>query len=494
MVNRHVFASLIFLASLLSVGADDSSPQWPQFRGKNSSGVVEGGLAPIEFGPGNGELWSVDVGPGHSSPCIAGSSLFLTTFDKDRSELGVVCLSTEDGATRWHKALSAPKLETGHPSFNPASSSPATDGQRVVAYFGSYGLVCFDFEGELLWEIRMPLTKSYAGNATSPAIVGDKVILYRGNHVDHFLLAVDKETGDEVWRVDQDEPFHSELACTACPIVDGEKLVVHSARSVQAFDLASGKQLWVLKCATTATSTPVIVGRKVIVNAWNKMGEPALRPEFPTFDQLAADNDRNGDGTIGRGELPKMMIFHRPDGAEAPQNGAPVTFRWVDRDKNGEIDRGEWEQKLEEIERFRKGYQTHGMLAIDLASEGVIDPESIETLEEQGIPEVPSPVAHGNLVYAVKNGGILTTVDLEQGGRVSRVRTKGTGTHYASPIIVGDKLYCTAGDGTISVLSLDRRPKVLAVNKMQDNVYATPAFADGKLFVRTHHRLYAFGL
>ena len=96
------------------------------------------------------------------------------------------------------KIVEVEKIESGHPSFNPASSSPATDGERVVAYFGSYGVLCFDMDGEKLWEIKMPLTQSYAGNATSPAIYGDSVILYRGNHVDHFLIAVDKHTGKDL--------------------------------------------------------------------------------------------------------------------------------------------------------------------------------------------------------------------------------------------------------------------------------------------------------
>ena len=78
--------------------------------------------------------------------------------------------------------------------------------------------------------------------------------------------------------------------------------------------------------------------------------------------------------------------------------------------------------------------------------------------------------------------------------QIYRTRTKGTGTHYASPIVCNGKLYSTAGDGKISVLTLGRRPRVLAVNDMQDQTYATPAIVDGVLYVRTHHRLYAFGL
>ena len=363
---------------------------WPQFRGMNSAGIAERAV-PVEFGPGKNELWSVPLQSGHSSPCVVGDRIFVTTFDRQNKRLSVVCLDRKTGAVNWTRDVAVEKIETGHPSFNPASSSPASDGSHVVAYFGSFGLICFDVDGEKLWDIKMPVAKSYAGNATSPIITGDKVILYRGNHVDHFLLAVDKTTGDEIWNVPQPEPFHSELACTAVPIVVGDKLIVHSARSVQAVDLASGEQVWVAKCATTATSTPVVDDSHVYVAAWNKLGEPALRPELPSFDELVAEHDKDGDGLIDRNEFPRLMIFHRPDGAEAPQNGAPIWFGRTDQDKNQSIDEKEWRKTVQGVERFRAGYQSHGMLALPLGHSGLLGADNIRTLETQSIPG--SPVA-----------------------------------------------------------------------------------------------------
>jgi len=466
--------------------------EWPQFRGPNSTGVVDGPAPPVEFGPGKNELWHVDVGSGHSSPCIAGDSLYVTSFEKEKNEVAVVCVDRTKGRVRWRKPIRVDKLEKGHPSFNPASSSPATDGERVVAYFGSYGLVCFDAKGEKLWEIRMPLAKSFGGNAASPAIFGDRVILYRGNYVDHYLLAVDKKTGKELWKVPQGEPFSGEMACTACPILAGGKLIVHTARSVQAFDIGTGERLWVTKCATTATSTPLVSGKEVLVAAWNKMGEPALRPTFPTFEQLVEKNDKDGDKTISRDEFPRLWIFHRPDGQEAPMNGGTIGFGWADKNKNQEIETDEWASRIRDLEKFRAGYDNHGMLAIPLDSEGVVGKEKVRVLEKQGIPEVPSPLCDGKYIYFVKNGGVLTVLELASGKRLTRVRTGGRGTHYASPLIAGGKIYTVAGSGRISVLSKGAKPEVLAKNDMPDPVYATPAVVDGTLYVRTHQALYAF--
>ena len=484
----------IALVLTLTFTSDNLRADWPQFRGPNSSGVSVGPAIPADFGPGKNELWSVSVQAGHSSPVISGDSIFLTTFDRQTSQVSVVCLERQTGKTRWQRTVHRGRMEKGHPSFNPASSTPATDGQRVVAYFGSFGLVCFDKAGKKLWDIKMPVTKSFGGNATSPAIVGDRVILYRGNYVDHFLLAVDKQTGKQLWKVKQDEPINGEMACTACPIVAGDKLITHTARSLQAIDIASGKQVWVVKANTTATSTPVLAENDVIVAAWNKMGEPALRPAFPTFEALVSKHDKDGDKLISRDEFPKLWIFHRPDGAEAPMNGGTVRFERVDRNRDREIAAGEWSSQVRDLDKYRARYASHGLLAVPLASKGLVASEKVRTLETQGIPEVPSPLYHDGYIYFVKNGGVVTCLELETGKRIYRMRAKGTGTYYASPIIADGKLFTTSGAGRISVLSLGPKPKTLAANDMGEDVYATPAISDGVLYVRTHKRLFAFGL
>jgi hypothetical protein len=312
--------------------AQECRADWPQFRGLNSAGIGTG-FPPLEFSTDHNHRWKVDVGAGHSSPCIVGPHLFVTSYDETQKTLAVICLKKTSGKLVWKNEIQVKQFEKGHPSFNPASSTPTSDGKRVVAYFGSYGLVCYDVTGKLAWEIKMPMTKSFGGNATSPAIVGNRVILYRGNYVDHFLLAVNKRTGEEEWRVVQEEEFTGEMACTACPIVAGDQVIIHSARSIQAYQLNDGGKAWEMKCATTGTSTPVLVGEEVLVAAWNKMGEPSLRPEFPSFEKLLVEHDANGDSFIGRGEFPELWIFHRPDGMEAPMNGAKIRFDRADQTK-----------------------------------------------------------------------------------------------------------------------------------------------------------------
>ncbi len=124
--------------------------------------------------------------------------------------------------------------------------------------------------------------------------------------------------------------------------------------------------------------------------------------------------------------------------------------------------------------------------------EGQIDPERIRYLARDGIPEVPSPLHYDSKIYFVKNGGILTCIDFRTGERLSRMRTGGRGTHYASPIIQGDLLFSSAGGGTISVIRLADKPKVIATNQLESPVIAASAIVEGIRYIRTRDKLCTF--
>ena len=112
------------------------------------------------------------------------------------------------GEHLWSTPFHVEALEKGHPSFNPASSSPCCDAENAIAYFGSYGLVCLDHEGKLIWEQRLPTAKSFGGNATSPMLHEDRVILYRGNYVDHYIVCFDKKFWERIMESTTDREIH----------------------------------------------------------------------------------------------------------------------------------------------------------------------------------------------------------------------------------------------------------------------------------------------
>src|SRR5215468_7877587 len=166
-----------FVTSGLSA---DQSLVWPRFRGPNGSGVAEGAKPPVEFGPEKNLKWKVSAPSGLSSPIIAGDKLVITAFDGEK--LYTIAYNRVDGKEAWRAQAPAKKLEAFHKTEgSPAASTPATDGQRIVSYFGSCGLVCYDLKGKELWKFEMPpaVTAGDFGSGVSPIVAEGVVVLVR---------------------------------------------------------------------------------------------------------------------------------------------------------------------------------------------------------------------------------------------------------------------------------------------------------------------------
>src|SRR5262245_30680699 len=124
---------------------------WPQFRGPNSSGIGEG-RAPIQFGLTHNAVWKTAVGSGLSSPIVWEGRIFLTGFDRTNKAFATLCIDRRTGKILWRRSVTAEQVEEVHELSSHAASTPATDGERVYVYFGSYGLVCYDLDGNRKWE------------------------------------------------------------------------------------------------------------------------------------------------------------------------------------------------------------------------------------------------------------------------------------------------------------------------------------------------------
>src|SRR5438270_6226367 len=157
-VMALVTAGMVVAAA---VGADQPL-SWPQFRGPGGSGIAEGQKPPVEFGPEKNLRWKVTVPSGLSSPIVAGENLVLTAFENGK--LYTIAYRRADGTEAWRREAPAKQIEPYHKQEgSPAASTPATDGERIVSYFGSCGLLCYDLAGKELWKYEMP-PASISGN------------------------------------------------------------------------------------------------------------------------------------------------------------------------------------------------------------------------------------------------------------------------------------------------------------------------------------------
>lgn len=259
-------ALLLLACSTLFAAAAD----WPRWRGPNHDGMARGDV-PTEWSGTKNVAWRVPIpGRGHSSPVIWGDKIFLTTAVPTRDvspeasrasargpgggagagiehKFVVLALDRKSGKTLWeHVATVATPHEGYHMRYGSfASNTPITDGERLYAFFGSRGLYCYDLNGKLLWEKKFPPMRMRLGfgEGVAPVIDGNKLFLKFDQEEDSYLLALDKVTGKELWRVERDEPssWSEPLVVTH----QGRKqLVVSASNKVRSYDPDTGKLIW----------------------------------------------------------------------------------------------------------------------------------------------------------------------------------------------------------------------------------------------------------
>ncbi|UCE41351.1 MAG: PQQ-binding-like beta-propeller repeat protein [Candidatus Aminicenantes bacterium] len=258
---------------LQAQSASDIEKYWHQWRGPFMTGVSPDGDPPVEWGETKNVKWKIAIpGKGHSTPIIWGDKIFILTAvetDKEGQALDqssepqhgrgmpltrttkihrfvVMAVNRDDGRILWQKTVKEEMPQEGTHEFGSwASHSPVTDGEHVYAYFGSRGLYCLDFEGQIKWERDFgQLSKRMNfGEGSSPALFGDKIIITWDHEGQSFIVALDKKTGKDIWKVDRDEG--TSWATPYVVEVNGKPQVIASAtKLIRSYDLETGEQIW----------------------------------------------------------------------------------------------------------------------------------------------------------------------------------------------------------------------------------------------------------
>jgi outer membrane protein assembly factor BamB len=301
------------------------SQNWPQFRGPSASGISEGKPAPDKWNAETGDnlLWKTPIpGLAHASPVVWGDRVFITTAvssiakpffrpglygdvdsdtDVSKHTWKVYCLDKKSGAILWERIATEgiPKTKRHIKStFN--SSSPATDGRYVVAFFGSEGLYCYDINGKLKWKVDLGVLDGgwfydpdyQWGTASSPIIYKDMVILQCDVQKDSYVAAWDLKSGKQLWKTSREE-----IPSWGTPtIVEGKsrvELVTNATRAVRAYDPITGKELWQLKGNPEVTATTPISAHDLIYIC------NSYRPNQPLY---AIKPGASGDITLKEGQ------------------------------------------------------------------------------------------------------------------------------------------------------------------------------------------------
>ncbi|HEU0253489.1 MAG TPA: PQQ-binding-like beta-propeller repeat protein [Pyrinomonadaceae bacterium] len=469
----------LFLALLLSTFI--SGEEWSQFRGPNGSGISTTTGLPDAFGPSKNVIWKTALPAGHSSPVLTDDRLFVTAHTTDK--LLVICLDRKTGKILWQRE--APRAQQGRlQNVNgPASPSPVTDGANVYVFFQDYGMLSYDRDGKERWKLPLGPFNMFYGFGASPILVDDKVILpVDQDYPTSYLIAVDKNSGKVRWKVDR--PIV--ISGYSTPIVyqpkQGPKqIVIPESFQLSAYSVADGKRVWWVRgLACEMKSIASQDGEYLYINGWGfPQNQPGRQVPTVSFEEGLAKYDKDKDRHITKAEA---------SGTEPMDKMLNAAFEAFDMNRDEKLDVKDWEV-------FRAMMASeNGLLAIKMGGEGDQTATAIRWRYQKPVPQVPSTLLYKGVLYMINDSGILLSFNPATGEVLKQGRLHGAiDKYFASPVAADDKVFLIGQGGQVSVLKAAGDWQVLAVNELDDECFATPAIADGRIYIRTRSALYAFG-
>lgn len=469
--------SAFFLLALCLCIAQVRASDWSQFRGPNGAGVSDTRGLPTEFGPQKNVIWKTPSPLGHSSPVLSNTRIFMTGFEDKK--LFTLCLDRKTGRLLWQREVPRPRADRLLKPNNPASPSPVTDGQNVYVFFQDFGLLSYDSSGKERWRIPLGPFNTFFGMGASPILVDDTLVMPCDQDTDSFMIAVNKNTGRVLWKINRP----GVISGYSTPIVyrpkDGPvQIVIPESFQLSSYSIATGERVWWVRgLACEMKSIPVLSGDMLYVNGWGlPENQPGKQIPIPPFEEALAKFDKDGDSRLSKME---------PADERVKQD---AYFQLVDLNRDGYIILSEWN-----VYRAIMAAE-NGLLAIRMGGKGDMTDKSILWKYQRPVPQVPSTLLYKNVLYMVNDGGVLISFDPASGAVLKQGRLEGAiDKYFASPVAADDKVYLVGEGGAVSVLKADAQWEILKVNTLDDEVFATPAIADGRIYIRTRSAIYCFG-
>jgi outer membrane protein assembly factor BamB len=418
------------------------------------------------------QKWRTPLASGHSTPCVYGDAIYLTTFDDGR--LATVALDRRTGEKRWTQAAPTTRIELYHVTSSPAAATPACDGQRIYVFFGSYGLLCYDLEGNLVWSRELGPFQDEFGSASSPILVDGKLILSADHDVKSFVMAIDCATGKTLWKTDRPGATRSYSTPVVITIGGRRQIVMAGALQLAAYDADDGEKLWwVDGLARIVNPTPAHGGELLYVATWSPGGDTDARVAMDPWPKAVEKWDTDRDGALTREEVNDPEVLDR--------------FFRIDLDQDKKLDQTEWTKYARVFEQAQ-----NTLLAVRPGGSGDVTDGAVAWEYRKGLPYVPSPLLYRGVLYLVKNGGILTCLDAANGRVLKQLRLPSNENYYASPVAGDGKIYIAGEPGVVTVIDGGSAKSPLSSHDFGERTMATPVIADGEIYLRTEQALYCF--
>ena len=473
---------VLLFAFSLTVAASD---EWSQFRGPNGTGVSETKGLPTEFGPSKNVVWKTELPPGHSSPVLTRDRIFVTAHTSDK--LLVICLDRETGKILWQRE--APRLRSGRlQNVNgPASPSPVTDGSNVYVFFQDFGMISYDAAGKERWKLQLGPFNMFYGFGASPILVDDKVILpVDQDNPASYLIAVDKNSGKVRWKVERPVVISGySTPIVYQPAKGAKQIIVPESFQLSAYSVADGKRVWWVRgLACEMKSIASHDSEYLYINGWGfPQNQPGQQVKTITFEEGLAAYDKDKDHMITKDEIATA------GGTTQMDRLLKAAYEAFDMNRDEKLNDKDWEV-------FRAMMASeNGLLAIKMGGQGDQTANAIRWRYTKPVPQVPSTLLYQGVLYMINDSGILLTFDPTNGNVLKQGRLHGAiDKYFSSPVAADDKVFVIGQGGQVSVLKAAGDWQVLAVNELDDECFATPAIADGRIYIRTRSALYSFGI
>lgn len=454
---------------LMLIGAPVPADDWLRFRGPNGSGVADTTGLPAEFGPAKNLSWRTSVPFGRSSPIVAGDRLFLTASEGDT--LITLCLDRKSGKLLWRRDARRARQMPIFKGNDPASPTPVSDGTNVYVFFAELGVISYGPDGRERWRLPLGPFNSFYGMGASPVLASDTLVMVCDQRTSSFIVAVDARSGRLRWRVKRSNPMEGYATPIVYSPAGGEpQVLVLGSHALDAYALSSGERLWWVGQVGYAPKGVPVLGREMVYVSAPGGDEPV----FPPFDEGLKQFDANGDRRVQWEETRSDPYIHEH-------------FGWMDANGDRVIDRAEYERILE------VSGAGHGLTAIKPGGKGNVTATHTAWRVKKGYPNVAAPLLYNDVLYMVKTGGVITTLNPQTGEVLKTGRSESAiEEYYSSPVAADGKVFMVGESGKVTVLEAGREWKILSVNDLAEEVWATPAIAKGTIYIRTREALYAF--
>lgn len=490
-MNKRITSCLAAALLACMAGTLFADEDWSRFRGPNGSGLSTSTNLPTEFGKEKNVVWKTALPPGHSSPVLTATRIYVTAHtpitDKEKAkanyQLSVIALDRTSGKIVWQRDVPRVHKVRLENVNGPASASPVTDGTNVYVFFQDFGLLAFDANGKEKWRRQLGPFNMFYGYGASPMLVDDKVILPVDQDGGSFLLAIDKNTGKTKWQIDRPEVISGYSTPTVWQPKTGPKqLLIPESFQLSAYSVADGKRVWWVRgLACEMKSVLSYDNEYAYINGWGfPLNQPGRQIATVSFEEGLKKYDKNGDGFVGRdeavGDDPMSKVLNPNYGFDA-----------FDLNRDAKLDAKDWQ-----VFRAMMAAE-NGLLSIKLGGQGDMTSSAIRWKYQRPVPQVPSTLLYQGVLFMVNDSGILISFDPADGKVIKQGRLQGAiDKYFASPVGADGKVWLVSQDGTVSVVSAKGEWEVMSVNALGSEVFATPAIADNKLYIRTQDTLYCF--